>query len=88
MRGKAGTETKIVKVAPKKSEQVEEPKVVVKAAAIRQTAPPDRMQKKTRKAADGEDRRCKTSNWETCYFKGFRQQAQTACRQTDHSERA
>ena len=46
MRGKAGTETKIVKVAPKKSEQVEEPKVVVKAAAIRQPAPPDKMQKK------------------------------------------
>ena len=46
MRGKAGTETKIVKVVPKKSEQVEEPKVVVKAAAVKQPALPDKTQKK------------------------------------------
>ena len=47
MRGKAGTETKIVKVAPKKSEQIDEPKVVVKAAVIKPQAGMDhRAQKK------------------------------------------
>jgi len=49
MRGKAGTETKIVKVSPKKSELVEEPKVVVKAAVIKQNVPQEKVQKKQEK---------------------------------------
>ena len=43
MRGKAGTETKIVKVAPKRAELIDEPKVIVKAATIRH--PSERIQK-------------------------------------------
>jgi len=52
-RGSAGTETKIVKVAPKKIEQVEEPKVVVKAAAIK---PPVSVESKIQKQAKLQER--------------------------------
>ena len=46
MRGKSEVETKIVKVAPKKTEQIDEPKVVVKAAVIKQPTPPAQTPKK------------------------------------------
>lgn len=52
MRGKAGTETKIVRVAPKKSEQIDEPKVVVKAAIIKQPAGAEKMRKPQDKAPE------------------------------------
>jgi len=50
VRGQAGTETKIVKVAPKRSEQVDEPKVVVKAATIKPVASAEQKMQKYRQS--------------------------------------